>query len=102
MDTGNAPDLVGIPESTPSVLSVSPSGSVPVLLQVRGLTPPVATKLNPASGEFSVPIVGAGVVLMVGLTTVIAKSWLTGGVAADASLTVRTTWYVAATVRSVP
>ena len=42
----NAPEAVGVPESTPAVLKLMPGGSVPPeTVQVNGAVPPVAAKV---------------------------------------------------------
>jgi hypothetical protein len=71
--TGNDPASVGVPDSAPSAPKARPLGSVPVSLHVNGATPPVAVKLYPTNGEFSVPTVGDGVVLIEGGCTSMAK-----------------------------
>jgi hypothetical protein len=66
MVAGKDPVLpVGVPESTPAVLSVIPCGK-PVAVQLSGESPPDAVKVKPTYGEPSAAIGSVGIALITG------------------------------------
>ena len=62
---GEEPITVGLPESTPALLSTKPEGSAPVSLQTSGASPLDAVKVK-LYGRFTAPAEGGGVVLIAG------------------------------------
>jgi len=58
-ENGNEPTWVGVPDTVPSLPSMSPGGSVPLACHVYGGEPPFAVKA-PEYGYVTVPAGGFG------------------------------------------
>jgi hypothetical protein len=90
------PAAVGVPESTPAVLSVRPAGNVPtVTFQVNGDVPPVAAKVwlyatptvPPTRGDVVVIETGVGVVVLVEVAVLLEAQPTSSSATTAASIT---------------
>lgn len=59
-ENGYEPIWVGVPDTVPSLPSMSPGGSAPLACHVYGGEPPLAVKPKPVYGYVTIPAGGLG------------------------------------------